>query len=181
MKNLWNIPVLSVYFYAVTILTQYGYNSYFGIPSNFIEASIKENIIYFFQLLQIASEVAGIMGWWMWIVIILAVCVVLYLSNHRYQWVVSSLGAILLGVLLWGSYNFGELIAANTTNFYVLPSKCASINGDGSYIIPSFYDGKAILVSIDRDNKRTEGGFLIRNISDLLCEMKQEEIGRITK
>lgn len=181
MKKLWNIPVLSVYFYAVTILTQYGHNSYFGIPSNFIEASIKENIVYFFQLLQIASGVAGLMGWWMWIVVIVAVCVVLYLSNCRYRWVVSFLGAILLGVLLWGSYNFGGLIAANTTNFYSLSSKCASMSGEGLYIIPSFYDGKAILVSIDGNNKKMNGGFLIRNISDLPCELEQKEIGKITK
>ena len=180
MKNLWNIPVLSVYFYAITVLTQYGYNSYFGIPSNFIEASIKENIIYFFQLFQIASSVAGVMRWWMWIVVVLSIGVVLYLSNFKYKTVASVLGTLLLVVALWNSYNFGSLIAKNTTNFYILPQDCISIENGKSYIIPSFYDGKAILIPINYD-KKMAGGFSIKSVSELPCELEQKEIGKVIK
>lgn len=173
--------MLSVYFYAVTILTQYGYNSYFGIPSNFIEASIKENIISFFQLFRIGFIIVGLISWWMWIVVGLSGAIILYISSYKYKTVVSSILFALLGALLWSSYAFGGWVGANTTSFYIVPSKCIPIEEDKTYIISSFYDGKAIIVPIDQANKRIGGGFLIRNVSDLPCELEQKEIGKVIK
>lgn len=181
MKNLWSLPVLSVYFYAVTILTQHGYNSYFGIPSNFIEASLKENIINFFQLFQIAFGIAGLISWWMWVVVALSIAIVLYLSNFKYKAVISSVLFAILGALSWSSYAFGGWVGANITSFYSAPSKCISMGEDKVYIIPSFYDGKAIIVPIDQTNKIIEEGFLIRNISELPCGLKQKEVGKIVR
>src|SRR3989344_3587248 len=115
MSKLWSLPVISVYLYAATILTQYGFNSYFNIPSSFIEASIKENIVYFFQLFQVASAVAGVMRWWMWAIVIIAALIITFFYNFHsfFRGIISLAGTIILGLLLWGSYNFGSMLAAN--------------------------------------------------------------------
>lgn len=180
-SKLWNIPVISVYLYAVTILTQYGFHSYFNIPSSFIESSIKENIIYFFQLFQLASGVVGLMKWWMWIVAILAILIITFFYNFsNYKKIIALCGTLLLGLLLYGSYGFGTLIAKSTTEFYVPAEQCASLDVNNSYIIPSFYGGRVVLIPIDKTRKMS-GDILVKDISELGCTIEKKYIGTITK
>jgi hypothetical protein len=80
MNKFWSLPVLTIYFYTATVLTQLGFVSYFGVPSNFVEASIKQNILYFFNLFQLTFVIVGLMKWWMFIAVALAVIVILFLS-----------------------------------------------------------------------------------------------------
>ena len=173
--------MISVYLYGITILTQYGFNSYFNIPSSFIESSIKENIIYFFQLFQLASSVAGLMKWWMWLVAILAILIITFFYNFSgYRKVIALCGTLLLGYLLYGSYNFGILLAKNTSTFYVPAQNCSSLDKNTSYIIPNFYQGKAILVSVD-NNKKLTGSVLVKDLSEPGCSTELKYIGLISK
>ena len=182
MSKLWSIPVISAYLYGITILTQYGFNSYFNIPSSFIDASIKENFIYFFQLFRLASAVAGFMKWWMWAVVILAALIIIFFFNFHSFWkkVISFCGILFLGYLLYGSYNFGILLAKNTTAFYVPSQNCVSLEKDTQYIIPNFYQGKVILVPINSDRKMT-GSVLVKDLSEAGCATEIKYIGKITK
>jgi hypothetical protein len=181
MSKLWSLPVISVYLYAATILTQYGFNSYFNIPPNFMEASIKENIVYFFQLFQLASAVAGLMKLWMWAVVILAVLIITFFySFSGYKKFIALCGTLLLGYLLYGSYNFGMLLAKNTAEFYVPVQNCASLEKDVTYIIPNFYQGKAILVPIDNARKMN-GSILIKDLSELGCATERKYVGVVTR
>ena len=181
MSKLLSIPVISIYLYAVTILTQYGYNSYFNIPANFIEASLKENIIYFFGIFQLASAIVGLMRWWMWVVVILAALIILFLFSLHSAWrsFFSFCGVLLLGYFLYGSYNFGTLLAKSTSEFYVLSSNCNSLEKD-LYVIPNFYQGKAILVTIDSAKKMT-GDVLVKDLSELGCSTKKQYVGQLKK
>jgi hypothetical protein len=178
MNKFWNIPIITVYLYAVAILTQHGFNSYFNIPSNFIEFSIKENIVYFFQLFQLALAIVGVMKFWMWIVVLVGAIVIAILCffDYVYEIIFTS---ILIGGALVGSYYFGNFLAINTSTFYVPLSDCQLI-GQGKYIIPVFYDSKAILVSIDENNK-LGNGFMVKEMSDLSCKIELKNIGKIIK
>lgn len=181
MSKLWSLPVISVYLYGITILTQYGFNSYFNIPSSFIESSIKENIIYFFQLFQLASSVAGLMKWWMWAVVILAILLITFFYNFSgYRKFIAFCATLLLGYLLYGSYNFGILLAKNVSTFYVPAQNCTFLDKNTSYIIPNFYQGKAILVSID-SNKKLTGNVLVKDLSEPGCGTELKYIGLISK
>lgn len=182
MSRLWSLPVISVYLYGITILTQYGFNSYFNIPSNFIEASIKENIIYFFQLFQLASAVAGLMKWWMWAVVIIAGLIIFFFFSFHSLWrkLISFAGLLLLGYLLYGSYNFGIILAKNSAEFYVPAANCELLEKDTPYIIPSFYQGKAILVPIDENRKMT-GSILVKDLAELGCSTEKKYVGFVTK
>lgn len=182
MSKLWSIPVISVYLYGITILTQYGFNSYFNIPSNLIEASIRENIIYFFQLFQLASAVAGLMKWWMWAVVILTGLIIFFFFSFHSGWrkFISFCGILLFGYLLYGSFNFGMVLAKNTVEFYVPASNCASLDKDTTYVIPNFYQGKAILVPIDI-SKKMSGSILVKDLSELGCATERKYVGQITK
>lgn len=184
MENkFWSIPLISVYLYAVTILTQYGFNSYFNIPPNFIEASIQGNTVYFYQLFQLALAVIGLMKFWMWAVLAIGflMIVLLHIFELRYEIFLYPILILVIGGVLFGSYNFGNFIAASTESFYVLSSDCPSAGRDGNYIIPIFYEGKAILVPIDGTTKKLQNGFIVKEMSELACKIELKEIGRITK
>ena len=183
MNKIWSLPILSVYFYAVTILTQYGYNSYFNIPSSFIGASIGDNVVYFFHLFQVAAVVAGLMSWWMWIVAISAIAIitVIYFFDSWYNIFLDLIAVLIMGMFLWGSYGFGGLLASSVTNFRVLSSDCPQIGSDNFYIIPVISETKAVLIPIDVETKKMKGGFMVRDLSGLTCKIVSQEVGKIIK
>jgi len=182
MSKFWSIPVISAYLYGVTILTQYGYNSYFNIPSNLIESSVTQNFVYFFQLFQLGTAIAGAMKWWMWVVLILGALTVLFFYGSHFIWrkIISVIGLGLICFVLYGSYNFGSLLARSTSDFYVPMSDCASLDQNTRYIIPIFYQGKAILVPIDADRKMI-GGILVKDLAELGCTTERKYVGMVTK
>jgi len=180
MSKLLSIPIISAYLYGVTILTQYGFNSYFGIPSSYLESSITQNFVYFFQLFQLASAVAGAMKWWMWLVIILGALTILFIYASHFIWqkIISFVAILLLCLMLYGSYNFGTLLGQSTPEFYVPVAGCVSLDQNTKYIIPSFYQGKAILVSITESNTLA-GSVLLKDLSELGCATEHKTVGLI--
>lgn len=182
MSKLLTIPIISVYLYGITILTQYGFNSYFNIPSNLIDASITENFIFFFQMFHLASAVAGAMKWWMWLVLVVSGLIVLlfYLSHKFWRFVISAFGFFILAYFLYGSYNFGQLVAKTGAEFYVPSESCTALNSVARYIIPSFHGESAILVAIDENNKLT-GEIEVKNMSELGCGTQKKNVGQIKR
>jgi len=183
MSRLWSLPVLTVYFYTATVLTQLGFVSFFGIPSNFVEASIKQNILNFYILFQLTFAIFDMMRWWMIIAVMLVVAIVLFLSryNSRYKFVLSIFGSGILILLLWGSYVFGGLIASNSNNFFVPSDDCILAGTSTKYIIPAFYDTKAILVPYDQNSHKILSGFMLKETSDLSCLLQRKSTGVLTR
>ena len=181
MSKLWSIPVISVYLYGITILTQYGYNSYFNIPSSLVESSITQNFVYFFQLFELGSAVAGVMKWWFWVVFAVGILTILffYFSHRWWQKIITFGFVIVLIYFLHGSYGFGQLLAKSTEDFYIPSQPCDGLK-EGRYVILNFYQGQAILVPVDAENKMT-GDYLVKNLAELNCTMKMDHVGKITK
>lgn len=182
-KLLWSIPGLAVFFYSATVLTQYGYNSYFGIPQQLIRASIADNIIYFFQLFKLATGIVGWMSWWMWIIaalLILIITLFWYLSNFP-EIILTTITIILWSLSLLGFYNFGSLLAKSTTEFYVPSSNCSLIEQGFKYIVPVIYEDSAVFISIDSNTKKIKDGFLVKKLTELNCGLEQKYIGKIVK
>ncbi|EKE11117.1 MAG: hypothetical protein ACD_15C00137G0014 [uncultured bacterium] len=178
MNIRWSIPIITAYLYAVTILTQYGFSTYFNIPSSFIEVSIKDNVIYFFQLFQLATNIAGLMSLWMWIIIVVVMAIIFLF--YDYSFILNVIVLFFAGLVLWQSYGFGRLIAANTSSFYALSDDCLITREDSLYIIPNFYQGAAILIPISKNNNKIIGNFLIKDISSLGCAIERKEVGKIS-
>ena len=182
MKFIGAIFGTGVFFYAVTILIQYGHNSYFGIPPNMIEPSIRDNIIYFFDLFKVMGQVAGALSFWTWIGIGVIAIIIWFLAV--FQMIRGALLFILLAVLtgssLLFSYNLGTEIAKGTTNFRTVPTGCLPADEDITFIVPAFYQTTALIVSVHTDTNRLTGGFYPREASELGCELKRQEIGRIS-
>lgn len=182
MSKLLTIPIISAYLYGIAILTQYGYNSYFNIPSNLIDASITENFVFFFQMFHLASAIAGAMKWWMWLVLIVSSLIVFlfYFSHRFWRFIISAFGFFILCYFLYGSYNFGQLLAKTGTEFYVPSEGCVSLDSETVYIIPSFYGESAILVAVDSDSKLT-GEVVLKNMSELGCGTIKKSAGLIKR
>ena len=178
---LWSIPALAVYFYTATVLTEYGYASYFKIPANFISASLSDNIIYFFQLFTAGKYGIGLIRWYTWLILGLIIVFIafLYYSHHLWKKFFTLAGVIIFFLLLGGFFHFGEKLAANNAEFWVPASDCPPIGSDARYIIPSLNENVAVFVPIDQNNKMT-GGFLVKNIADLPCKLEYKNIGKIT-
>lgn len=174
IDKFWIIPAITAYVYAATILTEYGYNSYFNIPPNFIEASITDNIIYFYDLIKLIFGIIFTINWWQWVMIIFTFFMIALFYSHR------AIIAIMSLVLLFCFYNLGWFFASIHKDFYVL-SDCLSIDSYKSYIIPTFYQGKAILISYDEKNKKMKASFLVKDIFELGCTIEQKEIGRMVR
>jgi len=182
ISRLWSIPLITVYLYTATVLTQYGYNSYFNLPANFVEASIQKNITYFFDLLSLAQHVAGSMRWWVWLVVIAATLLILFAYFSYQGFKLLQFGAtVLLFAMLWGSYNYGWQVASNTTEFYVPASTCKTIGPDEKYIVPAFYEGNAIFVPYDKDTHKMYGNFIMKEVSGLNCGLEKESAGKILR
>src|SRR5680860_762279 len=135
VSKFWSIPVFTVYFYAANILMQYGYISYFNIPSSFIESSIKENILYFFQLFQASLSIIGSIKWWAFLLTMLPIVLIIELCNRNSSWrkFWNTVLIILFILSLWFSYIFGGKIAEYNQDFLVVESGCASLNKEYIY------------------------------------------------
>jgi hypothetical protein len=178
---LWSIPAIALYFYTATVLMQYGYASYFNIPSNFISASLSDNIIYFFQLYAAAQYEVGFIRWWVWIVLgLIAIFIaLLYFSNALWRKIISFAGTVIFFFMLLGFYSFGKSIGSLDTTFWMPSTSCPPIGSDARYIIPLSLGTDGVFVPIDQQNKMT-GGFLVENLATLNCKLVQQPIGKIT-
>lgn len=183
MKFLTAIFGTGVYFYAVPILFQYGYNSYFDIPINFIEPSIRDNVIFFFDLSRVVGMVADNLSFWIWVVFVILTLIIWFLLAFqiiRGVLLVTILFA-LTGASLFGFYNFGSKIASVTTEFRVLPEGCLTFQENTTYIIPAFYGTTALIVPIHTDTNKLTGSFIPRESSTLECDLQKKIIGPIVK
>lgn len=182
MSKFWSLPVITAYLYGITILTQYGYNSYFNIPTSFIESSITSNFVYFFQLFQLATAIGGVIQWWMWAIVIIGLLTILFFYFYHFvgKYVIISVGFVVLLIFLYQSYDFGMLLAKSNSEFYVPTGNCSSLDTNIRYVIPHTYGGDIILVPIDESNKMI-GGILVKDFSELGCVIEKKNIGLITR
>lgn len=166
-----------LYFYAITILAQYGFNSYFGIPSNLIEPSLRDNIIFFFSIFRAITKTH-------WIVIIIAITIiisVIYALNKYLK--LSKKVIIILAVILsiFGSYNLGSYVAKTNTKFSIVSSMCIPEQAGVTYIVPAFYQTNALVTPIYTGTNKLTGGFIVKDISEPGCELYRDEVGKILK
>jgi hypothetical protein len=177
---LWSIPALAVYFYTATVLTEYGYASYFKIPTNFISTSLSDNIIYFFQLFTAVKYQIGFIKWWAWLILVFVILFIAFLYYSHYLWkkTLTLTGVVIFFLLLGGFFHFGGKLAANNAEFWIPASDCPPIGSDSRYIIPGFNESVAVFVPIDQNNKII-GGFLVKNLTELPCKLEYKNIGRI--
>ena len=183
MKKFWNIPILIGYLYAITILVQGGFNSYFNIPLGFITASIVHNTIAAFILFKATLELAAFLGWW-WLVVgpvIIAVGLISYIKFNDYKKIFIWIATIMALLFLYKALDFGEFLAKWKTNFLILSPECHKVNGNENYIVAELYDGKAVLVPYDITTNKLGDGFMLKEISDLPCKLQYKDIGFIIK
>jgi hypothetical protein len=178
MKLLQALIGTGVYFYAAPILFQYGYNSYFGIPGSFIEPSIRDNIIFFFDLTRVMSQVARNLSFWIWIVFIVTALIIWFLISFKVirGKILTGILIVLTGLSLLGFFNFGNKLAETVTEFRVLSEGCLPKEENITYIIPSFYKSTALIVSIYTDTKKLTGKFFPRETTVLNCDIQMDTV-----
>jgi len=178
MNKLWSL-LIPVYFYAITILTKYGFISYFNIPASFIEpTSIKDNTIFFFDF---TKSLVDSLGWLYFGLSVVALIFAIFVIFSSGSFLRNFFILIIAPAILFGFYKFGSFWAANETSFYTLSSDCLSIDSSEIYIIPNIYNGKAILVPVDDVTMKMKGSFLVKDAAELDCEIEYREVGQIKK
>lgn len=180
--KIWAVPLTVAYVYVVTILTNYGYVSFYNIPPEFVEPSVRDNILLFDSLLKTLALFFWIPGRHLLIVIAVLGLVILickYSSFNRVLWAALLAGSLL--ALPWNATKFGRWIASTKTNYYIPAPSCPPPGSDAKYVIPTFYDGKAILVPINQETKRINGGFLVKEASEMGCVIERQEIGKLSR
>jgi hypothetical protein len=173
------LTLIPVYATIASVLTQLGFSSYFNIPSNFVENSVPQNIIYFFQL---GLAVLAATKLWMWLVLGIIVVILFFLSwlDYGYKKVILAIIWISLAIALINFQNFGIFLAKNQNTFYVLSSDCSSVvEKNKTYVMLGSYQDKAIIVPIIKNTKKMDGTFSFMDISTSPCKISQENIGKI--
>lgn len=177
---LWSIPAIGTYFYAATVLTNYGFVSYFNIPSNFVSASLSDNIIFFYQYFVASAYLAGHAKWYAWLTIVLIVGIIVALCYVSDIWkgVFTAIGTIFMLFWLGSFYRLGQTIAINSTIFLIPTAGCPPIGPAAQYIVPITGDGQGVFVPINASNTMT-GGFILKNLADLDCTLENKNIGKV--
>lgn len=178
---LWSIPAIALYFYTATVLTEYGYASYFNIPSNYISASLSDNIIYFYQLLMAGQYAIGLVKWWLWIVLALIAIFIalLYFSNDFWRNYITLVGTVIFFLILIWFYNLGKGLGGVNATFWMPSASCPPIGTDSRYIVPISLGSDGIFIPINASNTMT-GGFLVKDLTTLNCKLVQQTIGKVT-
>lgn len=182
MQKFWSIPVVAVYFYTATVLTSYGFLSYFNVPPVFIQASLSSNIVFSYQYITAFLTLLAGLHWYAFLGLGIFIFIVavsyffLFQYSRRWKKILIAILTILWLLYLGTFYQLGKVIAANQTSF-IVPVNC-SVGQDYAYIIPVIDGNTTVLVPIDQSNKMT-GGFLIKNTADLSCTFEWKPIGKI--
>ncbi|MFA5652026.1 MAG: hypothetical protein WC933_01560 [Candidatus Paceibacterota bacterium] len=174
-KFIWSIPGLSIYIYTITILTQAGYYSYFNIPTSFVNASIKENVVFLYTLAKAIITLAGTIGVW-WFAIVPSIILIIALLEKG----IVFMATVLLLLSVFWFYGFGAKIAQNDIYFYTIDKSCVTATSSDKYIIPLMKDNISVIVPISKDNKMT-GEFFVKDTSNLSCKIEYKNIGNIIK
>jgi len=174
MKPEWVIPLSAAYLYFITILLELGFFDYFGVPPAFLDASLVSNVllVHFFLGSITFLSLLGL--------VIISISTFLQKTFNSFSsswvslnriifWILISLAAI----LAYSSINIGELIARNTTKFYVPESGCVSQQPVGEWLIIGSSNGAAIL--IDAEGHKQHGGFIVKNLAEMHCKIQLQQ------
>lgn len=176
MQLIYTIFGTGLYFYAITILTQYGFNSYFGIPSHLMEASIRDNIIFSFSVLKTIASI----DWWILVSISIGILIILYILQYL-KFTKTFIITIVLLASIFGFYYLGQFIAKTKETFTIIQSTCLDEKENITYVIPAFYQTNALITPIYTNTNKLTGNFIIKDISEPNCEIFDKVIGPITK
>jgi hypothetical protein len=184
MQKFWSIPAIGLYFYIATVLTNWGFLSYFNIPPTFVQASLSSNIIFFYQFITTTLSLLGSFHWYVYaaaaffFVVIVALYYLIFQYSKPLKNTFVAIGIIILLSYLGTFFGLGSLIASTQTS-YIVPVNC-SVGPAYAYVVPLTDENQTILVPIDQSNKMT-GGFLVRNTADLSCTFENKPIGKIAQ
>lgn len=175
---------IAIYFYAVTVLAQYGFNSYFSIPYDFISASLRDNIIYFHDLMVLFFAVTLNVGmWWFWLIVVIVFAVSIFF--YRMDFKLPMYAAITLPclVLLFFAKDFGAYNASVKSDYYMLESNCPTLDPSKDYIVPVLTDGRAVLIpTVIVGGQRTmTGKIIVREDAQLPCPYGPANSGTVAK
>ena len=180
MKLLKSSIFWGLYAYILTILAQYGFNSYFGIPSNFIEPSIRDNIIFFFVIFKGLITLPTF--WVIFFIMFIIFIAITFFEIFRNNLVIKTI-IVLLGIfLIFVFYKFGEQLAKKSQTFPILSGNCLPLKDNIIYLVPAFYQTNAIVVPISSDDShKIVGSFFLKEPIGPECGIHNEKIGQVTK
>lgn len=173
---------MTVFLISATILFQFGFNSYFNVPLSVIDSSIAYKVIFAFYLFKLSALLA-LKIWWVLGLAVIFIYIVFAILNFEH-WL-RIVPIILVIVFLFFCPQMGEYLAKHSEYFYVVNDDCRAVDKD-KYVILNFYDDKAILISVGEDaekvgSKKMAGGFLIKNVSEMGCDIELKKVGIIAK
>ncbi len=169
--------------YVATIFIQFGYNSYFNIPSEFISFSIRENTLFFRIFTQGLLLFLASIRWYLWMLI--GILVALSFWSPKIRKVVYLALIAFAAVFLWRTVSLGELVAKDQSAYFMLADDCTAMGTTTKYFIPNFYNEKALLVPYTKNQNSQNimgSGFIVKDLSQLPCTVVYNyQFGKIEK
>jgi hypothetical protein len=170
------VSIAGIFLYVSTVMFHASYVKYFGISSDLVSFSVKNNIFFSqFWYLVLSSS------YWRINTGLLFLFLVFLRFLYRKGWIfvlyivtVLFLGTFAFKVVPWA----GTFVAENNKTFYTIPQNCLVIDSYNNFIIPYTADNKVILLPVQVDDQgkyELQGGFAVRSMEDLSCLITRED------
>ncbi len=182
-NNVWGVTLSAVYIYLATVAISLGYVTYFNVPTDFIEVSLRQNILFALSAWQLIFLILKSLGYfWSSLIILALLCLLVFLiRKYRDSTFFSSFCVIVLILVLFGLYWFGQALAAGKNAHYTLAENCSMDSDVVGYVIVTFYEKSAILVPYEKNTNLLKGGFRVINLEQPNCTIDYKNIGRLER
>lgn len=170
----WILTILiPIYAFLTSILLQYGYVSYYGIPTDYISVISRDSLLLVYSILTaVWSNLLGA-HLYVWVTIVLALLLLYFLYKVVYlKKIVYLIISVPFILFLLKAQGFGSTMAELNTTFKIASTKCAPGNLV-NYISPLTNNGEIIFVLVE-ENKIVKGSVITKRISDLPCGIEEK-------
>jgi hypothetical protein len=138
MKAWLAVPIVPVFLFGATILFQYGYNDFFGIPYGYISATSVDYTLFAYSIFNLVLGVLTSLNWLLKVGLVIVFLVFVVLCLHRiWRKVILAIIVVSLIWLLLSMVNFGRFIASHQADFLTFSENCNYFPKGERYIIPA--------------------------------------------
>lgn len=180
-NNVWGVSLAAVYIYVATVAINLGYITYFNVPTDFIEVSLRQNILFALSAWQLVWLFLLSLGNLLLLALPL-LCLLIFIT-FRYRKLISfdAFCAVALLLILIGLHWFGQALAAGKSAHYTLAENCSMDSEDTGYVIVTFYEKSAVLVPYEKNNNLLRGGFRVVSLEQENCTIDYKNIGSLER
>lgn len=171
--------IIAACLYSGTVMFHSSYISYFGIGSDVISASIKNNILFSYFWYSIFTSIPQDVFYFYATVTVIAL---LFLRWLYRKGLIFGLFMVTIGLCILFSFKLmpwlGEETAKGQLVVHTIPNGCVEVESYNNFVIIYVSNDRAALIPVEQISEneyKKIGGFAIRKVTELPCILTRED------